>query len=123
MDLDYTSGLHPPVEYKVAVVVSADALGPVSLRIDEEGWEVASLLYDPMRFAITERTLMDGDSEVIFDSCDGRLPGYVGGFIVAEPACVLIRIVDKGRDDGVEWSAAIPFGVPVEPCTGSTSDG
>lgn len=117
---EYTSELHPPVSYKAAVVVDPKAVGTVSLRVAEEDWGVAALVYDPLRLDITEVT--DGDTEVTFDNCEGAIPGYVGGFRIAEPACVVVRVGDERRDDDVEWTAAIPFGVPVEGCVVEQSE-
>ena len=115
MEFQQTAAQSPPGTYEFVLVVSPEASGPVSVSIDDGQWDVARLLYNPERFNVTEVT--DGQTTVVFGKCYSSTPQYNGGLIVGEPTCVVVRVVDEGRQDDMDWSAAIPFGVPAEDCS------
>jgi hypothetical protein len=108
------------VGHKYVTVVNRNAVGPVTLTIDETSREAAGLVYDPTRWG--RLTLGGSDHTVIFEVCRTLDAQFNGGFIVAEPMCLQITVTD-GEAGAVEgesaqsWSASIPFGVSPETCT------
>jgi hypothetical protein len=108
------------VGLKYVTVVDRNAVGPVTLTIDEASRESAGLIYDPTRWG--RRTLGGSDHTVVFQVCRTLDAQFNGGFIVAEPMCLRITVTDgvtsaEGDVAAQSWSAAIPFGVAPETCT------
>ena len=106
--------------HKYVTVVDRNAVGPVTLTIDETSRESAGLVYDPTRWG--RRTLGESDHTVVFEVCKTLDAQFNGGFIVAEPMCLRITVTDGGAsteedESAPSWSASIPFGVSPETCT------
>jgi len=104
---------------KYVTVVDRNAVGPVTLTIDETSRESAGLVYDATR---SGRFTIDGsDHTVIFEVCRTLDAQFNGGFIVAEPMCLQITVTDgeatAEEEIAQSWSASIPFGVSPETCT------
>lgn len=98
---------------KFAVVVDGSAEGPVTVTIPEDNRHNVGLIYDPtIRLPTVART----DHTVKFEVCEGIHAGFEGGFIVTEPTCMTLLVVDEGSENSKEWTATIPFGVPEEAC-------
>jgi hypothetical protein len=104
---------------KFVLVVSQTAIGPVTVSIPESDRDHVRLAYDPGRSA--PYLWEEADHTVKFGVCSGRLDGrpldaqYNGGFVVNTPVCARVVVADDGVE-GSEWSASIPFGVPVDGC-------
>ena len=128
LDFEQTAGIrdftfYPEggyVGHKYVTVVDRDAVGPVTLTIDEASRDSAGLVYDPTRWG--RRTIGGSDHTVVFEVCRTLDAQFNGGFIVAEPMCLLITVTDgvasaEADESARLWSAAIPFGVAPEICT------
>jgi hypothetical protein len=128
LDFEQTAGIrdftfYPEggyVGHKYVTVVDRDAVGPVTLTIDEASRASAGLVYDPTRWG--RRTLGGSDHTVVFQVCRTLDAQFNGGFIVAEPMCLMITVTDgetsgEADESAQSWSAAIPFGVAPETCT------
>ncbi len=50
-----------------------------------------------------------------FGVCSDVDANFNGGFVVNTPTCARVQVRDDGVD-GSEWSASMPFGVPVDEC-------
>lgn len=104
---------------KFVTEVSADAVGPVLLSIAEADRSHARLIYDASEWD-GGIAIADGDHTVALGVCEdrngtGRGGQYNGGFIVAGPRCVGVRVVEAGLDvPPVE--RRVPFGVPDTDC-------
>lgn len=104
----------PDGNVKVVLVLDAEAVGPVTVELTPDSWEVAGLLYSSATFD-AER-LEDTHTKVSFQTCPGEDAQHAGGFMLKSPACITIRVVDEGASVPIEHFAAIPFGVPIDPC-------
>jgi hypothetical protein len=108
------------IGHKYVTVVDRDAVGPVTLTIDEASRETAGLVYDPARW--DRHTLGGSDHTVVFEVCRTLDAQFNGGFIVAEPMCLRITVTDgvastEADEPAESWSASIPFGVSPDTCT------
>ena len=114
-DFYYTpdaDGGYPGIKY--VLVVDGDASGPVSLQIIEEDRDTVGLVYDPDRNV--PMTLGESDHTVKFEGCSGSDTQFNGGFIVTEPTCVDLVVIEEGAPALEKWTASIPFGVAPETC-------
>jgi len=109
---------------KYVTVVDGTAVGPVRLTIAEEDRDSAGLLYDPNRWFPT--TLAGSDHTVMFQVCSGRDAQFNGGFVVIEPTCLDLMVIDEGQSvadssgtSPAVWTATIPYGVAPETCATS----
>lgn len=120
MDLESLAslpGLPEQGRLKYVLVLSANAVGPVVLELDQSVWDSAGLMYDPTTFAAEH--LAETHTKVAFQPCPGQLSQHAGGFMVTAPVCVAIRVTDQGVSGGETHSAAIPFMVPHDTCVSS----
>lgn len=107
---------------KFVLVISQTAVGPVTVSIPESDRDHVRLGYDPGRSA--PYLWEEADHTVKFGVCSSGVDGrplnaqYNGGFVVNTPVCARVVVVDDGVE-GSEWSASLPFGVPVDGCMSS----
>lgn len=97
---------------KFVLVVDHTAVGPVTVSIPEPDRDHVRLDYEPGR---SNPRWEEADHTVKFGVCGDLDAQYNGGFVVNEPTCGQVTVNDDGVE-GSEWSASIPFGVPVDDC-------
>jgi len=97
---------------KFVLVVNHTAVGPVTVSVPEPDRDHVRLVYDPDR---SRPRWEEADHTVKFGVCSDLDAQFNGGFVVNTPTCARVLVSDDGVD-GTQWSASIPFGVPVDEC-------
>jgi len=101
---------------KVLVIVDSGATVTVTVPAAER--RSFALLYDPSQFNKNSHRVSDGEWKVTFHACrwqqsGGFMPGFNGGFIVAGPRCVSLKVYVKGK---TRSRLALPLGVAARGC-------